>query len=96
MVKKEDYLGYEEDDKPKYEDLTKKKVSPFYKNSYADVFLFALSLAIKNNSPQMKLKGKVNRNIPVSALRERIWILNSIAIEQEKTHRALHDKETVC
>jgi len=88
MVKKEPFLACEKKDTDKYLKLSRRKMSPFYQRSYADIFLFAIALAIHNGLSPMKLKNR-NPNIPLSAFGNKVWILNTVAIAEKKTHKAL-------
>ena len=44
--------------KDKYEELIKDDASPFFRRTMADVFIFAMALAIKKDLPPKKLAKK--------------------------------------
>lgn len=91
---KEQMICYDDEDKQKYEDLTKKKISPFHNKTYADIFVFALAYAIMKEAAPIRLKSK-QPNIPISAFARKIWLINALAVSMRKTHKALFEPQQV-
>jgi hypothetical protein len=87
-------LGFSKDYQDTYSELVKKAGSPFYKKEYADVFIFAIALAIYKSLPPTAIARKVS-NIPLTAIGNRIWILNAVAIARSNDHKELFNNSKI-
>ena len=94
VMDEETRLGFSKDHQGLYRDLTEKSSSPFYKKHYADVFIFAIALAIKEDLAPTTVRNRL-ANIPFSAIGKRDWILNAVAIAEKKDHKILSDQKEV-
>jgi dnd system-associated protein 4 len=89
------YLAYDSNFKDTFDKLKTHPSSPFKGREYADIFLFAIAFAIRNQLPPSKIKGKKNPNIPLSAFGKNEWLLNAIAIAEYKDHNILNSPEKI-
>ena len=89
---KEDMLSYDKETLKYYEELKSKRESPFYGKTYGDIFLFAIAFALKKDISPIKLISK-NPNIPISALKDNIWLINALAIDKKNTYKILFESK---
>ena len=78
----------------KYEYLIKTDASPFFRRTMADVFIFAMALAIKKDLPPKKLTKRAK--LPANAFdSEKRTIMRSVIIHQKDDVYAIRDNTTV-
>ena len=80
--------------KDKYEYLIKTDASPFFRRTMADVFIFAMALAIKKDLPPKKLTKRTK--LPSNAFdSEKRTLMRSVLIHQKDDVYAIRDNTMV-
>ncbi len=76
-----------------FKNLVQNERSPFYKKTMGDVFIYAMALGYFNNEtlPLKKRKG----TIPVTAVKDQLWLIKSIAISKTNYIGILLDEKDI-
>ena len=86
------HLRYSKADGEKYRSLLEDDLSPFYRTTYKDIFLYAATYGFKYGGRQPLFRPQ--SNIPLSALNdEEKWLLRAIALAETNALPILNNEK---
>jgi len=87
-------LRYSKADGEKYRSLLEDDLSPFYRTTYKDLFMYAAAYGFRYGMRQKLIKPQANIPLTVFSQQE-LWLLKAIALTETKSLQILGDEKAM-